>query len=320
MRKHRLAECLLVDVIGMAWEDVHAEACRWEHVMSEAVERRLLELLGHPTVSPYGNPIPGLDELGDQPSGSATNASDDHLVTLDVVGRSEPHRVVVRRIGEPVQTDATLMASLRRAGVTPGRGRQGDASRPAGCSWAPAWSTPSSTSRPPATSSWPTASAPESDWWRSSVVAARCRLDRCRRRAAAPVVRCRPGRRPRGAGVRRRARARRGQRPAEPAAQASASLPDGRDVVVMCRSGHRSAIAARALATDGRTATNLAGGIIAWSAAGEPVLPESVEGVAAPTAHCWRSDSSVPLGFCSANVAQPGARVPADRLPCTHHE
>src|SRR5690349_23639046 len=65
MRKHRLAERLLVDVIGMPWEEVHAEACRWEHVMSEAVERRLLELLNHPTESPYGNPIPGLEELGE---------------------------------------------------------------------------------------------------------------------------------------------------------------------------------------------------------------------------------------------------------------
>src|SRR4051812_18595952 len=69
MRKHRLAECLLIDVIGLEWEQVHAEACRWEHVMSEAVERRLLELLGHPTESPYGNPIPGLDELGEEPVG-----------------------------------------------------------------------------------------------------------------------------------------------------------------------------------------------------------------------------------------------------------
>ena len=65
MRKHRLAECLLVEVIGLDWELVHEEACRWEHVMSETVERRLLEVLGHPTVSPYGNPIPGLDELGE---------------------------------------------------------------------------------------------------------------------------------------------------------------------------------------------------------------------------------------------------------------
>ena len=51
MRKHRLAECLLVDVIGLAWEDVHPEACRWEHVMSEAVEKRLVELLGHHAVA-----------------------------------------------------------------------------------------------------------------------------------------------------------------------------------------------------------------------------------------------------------------------------
>lgn len=66
MRKHRLAECLLVDVIGLEWEQVHAEACRWEHVMSEAVERRVLDLLRHPTESPYGNPIPGLEELGEK--------------------------------------------------------------------------------------------------------------------------------------------------------------------------------------------------------------------------------------------------------------
>src|SRR3984893_600270 len=45
MRKHRLAECLLVGVIGLPWEEVHIEACRWEHVISESVERRLLELL-----------------------------------------------------------------------------------------------------------------------------------------------------------------------------------------------------------------------------------------------------------------------------------
>jgi DtxR family transcriptional regulator, Mn-dependent transcriptional regulator len=65
MRKHRLAECLLVDLIGLDWQLAHEEACRWEHVMSEAVERRLLGILGHPTQSPYGNPIPGLAELGE---------------------------------------------------------------------------------------------------------------------------------------------------------------------------------------------------------------------------------------------------------------
>ena len=66
MRKHRLAERLLVDVIGLEWEFVHAEACRWEHVMSDAVERKLVALLDNPTISPYGNPIPGLDELRSQ--------------------------------------------------------------------------------------------------------------------------------------------------------------------------------------------------------------------------------------------------------------
>src|SRR6478609_1978654 len=50
-----------VGVIGLEWEDVHTEACRWEHVMSDAVELRLLKILDNPTESPYGNPIPGLE-------------------------------------------------------------------------------------------------------------------------------------------------------------------------------------------------------------------------------------------------------------------
>ena len=63
MRKHRLAECLLVSVIGLPWEEVHVEACRWEHVISEQVERRLVVLLGYPVRCPHGNVIPGLAEL-----------------------------------------------------------------------------------------------------------------------------------------------------------------------------------------------------------------------------------------------------------------
>ena len=70
MRKHRLAERLLVDVIGLEWEFVHDEACRWEHVMSERVERKILAMLEDHLVSPYGNPIPGLDELGGRPPAS----------------------------------------------------------------------------------------------------------------------------------------------------------------------------------------------------------------------------------------------------------
>ncbi|MQS13610.1 metal-dependent transcriptional regulator [Streptomyces kaniharaensis] len=119
MRKHRIAECLLVDVIGLEWEQVHEEACRWEHVMSETVERKVLAMLGHPTQSPYGNPIPGLDELGDaKAEGEGFDAA---LVQLDSVQPGEEGvSVVVRRIGEPIQTDEGLMRTLRRAGVRPG--------------------------------------------------------------------------------------------------------------------------------------------------------------------------------------------------------
>ena len=115
MRKHRLAECLLVDVIGLEWELVHEEACRWEHVMSEEVERRLLQVLGHPTESPYGNPIPGLTELGDLHNDVEFRQG---LVALNTVGASE-RNVIVRRIGEPIQSDAELMSRLRQAGVRP---------------------------------------------------------------------------------------------------------------------------------------------------------------------------------------------------------
>ena len=59
MRKHRLAERLLLDVIGLDWRDVHVEACRWEHVMSDEVEQKLITLLGHPRDVPLRQPDPG---------------------------------------------------------------------------------------------------------------------------------------------------------------------------------------------------------------------------------------------------------------------
>lgn len=117
MRKHRLAERLLVDVIGLDWELVHAEACRWEHVMSESVERRLLELLGHPTESPYGNPIPGLAELGQQGSAEEFMAG---VKSLSEVAAEKSARVRVRRISEEMQKDESLMGVLRRVGAQPG--------------------------------------------------------------------------------------------------------------------------------------------------------------------------------------------------------
>jgi len=116
MRKHRLAERLLIDVIGLEWELVHEEACRWEHVMSETVERRLLELLDHPTESPYGNPIPGLDELG-QTSTVETFMSG--VESLTSAASPEEGRVLVRRISEEMQKDEQLMSALRRVGALP---------------------------------------------------------------------------------------------------------------------------------------------------------------------------------------------------------
>nr|WP_275586295.1 iron dependent repressor, metal binding and dimerization domain protein [Geodermatophilus normandii] len=115
MRKHRLAECLLVDVIGLDYADVHEEACRWEHVMSEAVERKLLSLLGNPTVSPFGNPIPGLDALGGE-----TSAVLDALTLLSTTATAEGRRVTVRRISEQLQEDATLLRTLADQGIRPG--------------------------------------------------------------------------------------------------------------------------------------------------------------------------------------------------------
>jgi DtxR family Mn-dependent transcriptional regulator len=117
MRKHRLAERLLIDVIGLDWELVHAEACRWEHVMSETVERRLVELLDHPTESPYGNPIPGLGELGEASSGAGGSLEGIELLS-DLAGE-ERASVRVRRISEELQKDEPLMGTLRRIGVLP---------------------------------------------------------------------------------------------------------------------------------------------------------------------------------------------------------
>jgi len=114
MRKHRLAELLLVNVIGMPYEEAHDEACRWEHVMSEAVEQRVYELLGRPTRSPYGNPIPGLEEL-DASAPVEALEGERNLAFPGLTGT-----VIVSRICESVQTNADVLRQLHAAGVDPG--------------------------------------------------------------------------------------------------------------------------------------------------------------------------------------------------------
>jgi DtxR family Mn-dependent transcriptional regulator len=118
MRKHRLAERLLVDVIGLDWPRLHDEACRWEHVMSEEVERRIVGLLGHPDTSPYGNPIPGLDELGDDRPTAGFMEGVVRLPDAVSPGPPAPYRVV--RLGENLQTGIEAMQRLHAAGVVPG--------------------------------------------------------------------------------------------------------------------------------------------------------------------------------------------------------
>lgn len=107
MRKHRLAERLLVDVIGLETEYVHEEACRWEHVISDRVEGKLADLLGNPTTSPYGCPIPGTEERDYEPL---------RLTEVD----DGPVRI--ERISELLQKDLEIMAALEahdiRAGET----------------------------------------------------------------------------------------------------------------------------------------------------------------------------------------------------------
>ena len=117
MRKHRLSERLLVDVLGLEWEYVHEEACRWEHVVSERVERKILALLGEHRESPYGNPIPGLDELG-EPLNEEFRLGVTNLVELVAQGASV---ATVRRIGEPAQVDPEALSLLTQAGLMPGR-------------------------------------------------------------------------------------------------------------------------------------------------------------------------------------------------------
>ena len=112
MRKHRLAELLLTDIIGLEWEQVHLEACRWEHVISDAVEQRLIALLDNPTTCPHGNPIPGMESTMVHPSLG-------NLQTMTDAARSGGP-ATLSRISEQLQGDVSAMRFLRTSGLRPG--------------------------------------------------------------------------------------------------------------------------------------------------------------------------------------------------------
>jgi len=115
MRKHRLVERLLLDVIGLDIALVHDEACRWEHVVSPAVEERLVTLLNDPRTSPYGNPIPEATDSG----AAALQAFREGNRPLTEIVSAEPLTVTIQRIGEHLQQEPELGAVLA-LGVTPG--------------------------------------------------------------------------------------------------------------------------------------------------------------------------------------------------------
>ena len=120
MRKHRLAERLLTDVIGMSWDKVHDEACRWEHVMGDEVEQRLVKVLSEYTTSPFGNPIPGLDSLVD----SADSEQQDQLrssvealrnresVRASDIDTTTETKAVILAVNEIVQVEHKIMAKM----------------------------------------------------------------------------------------------------------------------------------------------------------------------------------------------------------------
>ena len=107
VRRHRLAERLLVDVIGLEWEKVHKEADRWEHAISAEVEEKLVQLLGDPATCPHGNPIPGSSHKVEGPASIPLT-------------QMQPGPVVVRRISEKVEIDEDAIAFLAGAELTPG--------------------------------------------------------------------------------------------------------------------------------------------------------------------------------------------------------
>ncbi|GAB4588110.1 hypothetical protein Ntsu_59420 [Nocardia sp. IFM 10818] len=119
MCKHRLAEVLLHRVIGLDWAQVHAEACRWEHVISEDAGRRIFELCGGPRFCPYGAPIPGLAELGvtDAPPPPVPRG----IQQLSTAGRTGRRVVQLYRISERIPAKTAGRGAHSGCARTPGR-------------------------------------------------------------------------------------------------------------------------------------------------------------------------------------------------------
>lgn len=115
VRRHRLAERLLVDVIGLDWAKAHDEADRWEHVISDEVEKHLLVLLKNPETCPHGNPIPMSD--GTMKDNQARLAKKITPMTTAEEGST----VTVRRIGEVIEIDGDALRFVADNKLMPGQ-------------------------------------------------------------------------------------------------------------------------------------------------------------------------------------------------------
>ncbi len=107
VRRHRLAERFLTDVLGLSWAEAHHEAGKWEHVMSESVESAMDRLLGAPTTCPHGNPIPGSSYVDPNARPLGTLASGTEFT--------------VSRIPEELEFTPGLLEFLETSSILPGR-------------------------------------------------------------------------------------------------------------------------------------------------------------------------------------------------------
>ena len=112
LRRHRLTERFLVDMLGMQWHQVHEEACRLEHFISGAVEARVVTTLNHPTTCPHGNPIPGLVP------NARSYLKDRGAIRLSTIALGEV--VTILCISEVVEDEEALILYLHEKGLTPG--------------------------------------------------------------------------------------------------------------------------------------------------------------------------------------------------------
>ena len=119
VRRHRIAERFLTDILDLNWAEAHHEAGKWEHVISPVVEDALMRVLDHPTTCPHGNPIPGSDYV--KPADTLA------LGSIEVGGR-----FVVQRIPEELEFEPGLLEYLEEAGVIPGQEGRVTAASPDG--------------------------------------------------------------------------------------------------------------------------------------------------------------------------------------------